>query len=111
MLDHVIREQLMKMLIWYVGVETDFLCNPGAHGKSLKHYLNEEQWSMLEKSYSDASYEKTWDALHVMCDLFRQSANRVAAHFHFDYPHGDDERVSAHLRHVQSLPRDAKEIY
>jgi aminoglycoside 6-adenylyltransferase len=46
-----------------------------------------------------------------MCDLFRTIATGMAEHFGFDYPHGDDERVSAHLKHVQSLPRDATEIY
>ncbi len=46
-----------------------------------------------------------------MCELFRLTALRVAAHFGYDYPHGDDARVSAHLRHVQRLPHDAQEIY
>ena len=46
-----------------------------------------------------------------MCDLFRIAALRVAEHFGFDYPHNDDEKVSAHLRHARLLPRDATEIY
>jgi len=111
MLDQVLRVELMKMLIWYMGLKTNFLRSPGKHGKDLKHYLTEVEWAMLEKTYSDSSYENTWDALHMMCDLFRHSANQVAAHFGFDYPRGEDEKVSAHLRHVRSLPRDAKEMY
>jgi aminoglycoside 6-adenylyltransferase len=47
----------------------------------------------------------------VMCDLFRMTASHVVEAFGFDYPGGDDERVSAHLRHVRSLPKDAKEMY
>jgi hypothetical protein len=35
----------------------------------------------------------------------------IAEHYGFDYPHGDDARASAHLRHVQRLPRDAQVIY
>jgi aminoglycoside 6-adenylyltransferase len=46
-----------------------------------------------------------------MCQLFRRVALEVARHFGFDYPEGDDARVSARLRHVRSLPKDAKEIY
>ena len=49
-----------------------------------------------------------WDALFTMGDLFRRIVIPVAEHFGFDYPLGDDERVSAHLRHVRDLPRDAK---
>jgi aminoglycoside 6-adenylyltransferase len=109
--DRVVREQLMKMLTWYVGVKTQFSRNPGYLGKYLKQYLEPELWAVLEKTYSDAGPENTWDALLATCDLFRLTAKRVAEHFGFEYPRGDDERVSAHLRHVRSLPRDAKELY
>ncbi|HZD58111.1 MAG TPA: aminoglycoside 6-adenylyltransferase [Anaerolineales bacterium] len=105
------REQLMKMLIWYVGQETQFTCSPGKYGKYLKHYLEPALWAMLEKTYSDASYEGTWEALHMMCNLFRMAATRVARHFGFDYPHTDDSRVSAHLQHVRSLPKNATQMY
>lgn len=111
MLDRPVRDQLMKMLTWLVGVRTDFQRNPGKLGKHFKRYLEPDQWAMLERTYSDASYENTWDALFVMCELFRLTANQVAEHFGFEYPVGDDERVSVHLQHVRSLPRDATEIY
>ncbi len=111
MLDSCVREQLDKMLKWYVGVKTDFSRSPGKFGKYLQQYLEPELWRMLEKTYSDAGYENTWQALYTMGDLFRITAIRVAEHFGFDYPYGDDERVSAHLRHVHSLPRDATEMY
>jgi aminoglycoside 6-adenylyltransferase len=39
------------------------------------------------------------------------AALAVAAHFGFDYPQGDDDRVSAHLKHVRNLPADAVEMY
>lgn len=111
MFDRVVREQLMKMLTWHVGVQTRFLRGPGGYGKHLRQYLEPALWAMLEKTYSDAGSENTWDALHVTCDLFRVAANQVADHFGFDYPRGDDEKVSAHLKHVRSLPKDAMEIY
>jgi aminoglycoside 6-adenylyltransferase len=89
MLDLYVREQLMKMLDWYVGMRTDFQKSPGKMGKYLEKYLESELWEHLMQTYLDADYE----------------------HFGFDYPYGDDERVSAHLRHVHELPRDAKEMY
>jgi aminoglycoside 6-adenylyltransferase len=111
MLDQVVREQLMKMLAWYIGVKTRFSSNPGKFGKYFKKYLEPELWDMLLKTYTDASYENTWEALLVMCDLFRTTAIRVGERFGFDYPHGDDEKVSAHLQHVRFLPKNAKEMY
>ena len=111
MFDGVVREQLMKMLTWYVGVKTKFLRGPGKCGKHLRLYLEPELWAMLEKTYSNAAVENTWDAIFVTCDLFRLTANDVAANCGFDYPRGDDERVTNHLRHNRSLPKDAGEMY
>ena len=111
MMEEAVREQLMKMLTWYVGVKTGFSRSPGKEGKYLKRFLEPELWAMLERTYADASYEHTWDALLVMGELFRKAAVAVAAHFGYEYPYGDDRRVSAHLRHVRNLPRDAAEMY
>jgi aminoglycoside 6-adenylyltransferase len=111
MLDQAVREQLIKMLTWDMGIKTQFACSPGKYGKYLKQYLEPAQWTMLEKTYADADYEHTWEALETMCLLFRLTATRVAEHFGFAYPHGDNEKVSAHLRHVRMLPKDVQEMY
>jgi aminoglycoside 6-adenylyltransferase len=111
MLDQVIRKQLMKMLTWHIGVKTHFLENAGKQGRYFRKYLEPELWIMLEQTYADANYDSTWEALFTMCNLFRRVALSVAVHFGFDYPHDDDERVSAHLEHVRFLPQDAKEMY
>jgi aminoglycoside 6-adenylyltransferase len=41
-----VREQLMKMLTWYVGVKTQFLRSPGKAGKYLQQYLEPELWAL-----------------------------------------------------------------
>ncbi len=111
MLDHFVRDQLMKMITWYVGMRTQFSRSPGKYGKYLRQYLEPVIWELLLETYADASYANTWAALDVMCDLFRRFAVEVAAHFDLDYPYQDDERVSAHLKYVHNLPRDAEEMY
>ncbi len=111
MLDPIVREQLMKMLRWYVGVRTGFQKSPGKMGKYLERCLEPDLWQLLLKTYSDADYEHTWDALLAMGELFRRTAIPVAQHFGYAYPYGEDERVTAHLEHVRRLPRDANEMY
>jgi aminoglycoside 6-adenylyltransferase len=111
MFDQIIREQLTKMLTWYVGMRTQFSRNPGKFGKYFEQYLEPELWDMLQKTYADASYDTTWDAMFMMCALFRRIATQVAEHFGFDYPGDEDEKVSAHLEHVRLLPKDATEMY
>jgi aminoglycoside 6-adenylyltransferase len=111
MQDQYVRAQLMKMLDWYVGMKTGFAVDPGKFGKRLRQYLEPELWVLLMETYSDSSYDHTWDSLVAMCQLFRHVALAIARHFGFGYPEGDDARVTAHLRHVRSLPKDAREIY
>jgi aminoglycoside 6-adenylyltransferase len=111
MLDEYVREQLDKMLAWYVGQCNDFTKSPGKLGKYLERCLEPDLWQLLLCSYSDAGYEHTWDALMSMGELFRRIATQVADHFGFTYPYGDDQRVTAHLQHVRNLPQDATEMY
>ncbi|HEX8992824.1 MAG TPA: aminoglycoside 6-adenylyltransferase [Anaerolineales bacterium] len=111
MLDRYLREQLMKMIDWYVGVQTGFSKNPGFLGKYLQDCLPPDLWRMLMATYSDSAPDHTWEALYAMGELFRRVALPVAEHFGFNYPRGDDERVTAHLKHVRSLPRQAKAMY
>lgn len=110
-LDEYVRPQLMKMLTWHIGIQTGFKASPGKLGKYFQKYLEPEVWEKLLQTYADGTYEHTWEALFTMTELFRQVALGVAGHFGFAYNHGEDQRVSAHLKHVQKLPRDAREIY
>jgi aminoglycoside 6-adenylyltransferase len=111
MLDQAVREQLMKMLTWHIGIRTDYQANPGKFGKYFQKFLEPEWWQMLMETYADHRPESAWDALFRMGDLFRMAARDIADHYGFAYPEEDDRRVSRHLRHVQMLPRDAREMY
>ncbi len=110
-LDVYVREQLMKMLVWYFGVQTDFQKSPGKMGKYFKKCLEPEIWTQLESTYADAQPEHIWDSLFAMGDLFRHTSQYVAKHFGFNYPERDDRNVTDFLRHIRNLPQDAKTIY
>lgn len=112
MLGEVVRNaELMKMLTWHIGLRTDFQVSPGKQGKYFQRYLEPELWDALLKTFSDAGYEHTWDALFAACELFRRVAIPIAEHYGFEYPFEEDRKVFAHLQHVRSLPKGAKEIY
>jgi aminoglycoside 6-adenylyltransferase len=110
-LDVYMREQLMKMLIWYVGVETDFQKSPGKMGKYLREYLAPESWTLLKNTYADWQSEHIWESLFVMDDLFRRTGRCVAEHFGFNYPEQDDKNVTAYLHYIRELPENADLIY
>ncbi|MCJ8012357.1 aminoglycoside 6-adenylyltransferase [Paenibacillus sp. KQZ6P-2] len=110
-LQNIMRPMLIKMLEWQVGIQTDFSVSTGKNGKYLQQYMTEQNWNELLSTYPDGSYENVWKALFDMCLLFRSCALFVAKHFEFEYPHQDDERVTAYLKHVHALPADAVEIF
>lgn len=104
MLDEVARAQLMKMLAWHIGVKTRFARNPGRFGKYFERHLEPALWALLLKTYADAGYDSTWEALFAMGALFRRVAAPLAERFGFEYPREDDRRVSARLERVRRLP-------
>jgi aminoglycoside 6-adenylyltransferase len=110
-MDTWVRDQLMKMLTWHMGIKTDFKKPPGKLGKHFQAYLEPELWKQLTMIYPDADYDHIWDSLFIMGDMFRSVAQGVGAHFGYTYPEGDDQRVTTHLWHVRLLPKDAGEMY
>lgn len=110
MLDQAIREQLILMLKWYIGMKTDGKEQPGKFGKYFQRWLEPELWELLKTTYAGADETETWQALFTMGALFRRTASEIAAKYGFVYPSGEDARVSAFLKHIQKLDRNAKEI-
>ncbi|MFO7459352.1 MAG: aminoglycoside 6-adenylyltransferase, partial [Desulfatiglandales bacterium] len=110
MLDVVVREELMKMLVWYFGVKTEFKESPGKLGKYIKKRVEPEVWTELEATYSDSNFGNIWESLFTMGYLFRSLANTVATNFGFRYPQQDDNNVSEYIRRIKNLPVDAKKI-
>ncbi len=111
MFNKYLRDELIRMTEWYIGVRTGFAVSAGKHGKYFGKYLEGEIWEMYLQTYADANYGHLWDALFAAGDLFRLLAINVADALGFQYPYDDDRCVSAHLEHVKELPRNAREMY
>jgi aminoglycoside 6-adenylyltransferase len=110
LMEEVLRVQLTKCLVWYVGSKTGFAVSIGKAGKHFRRYLEPAQWELLLLSYTDADTERTWDALMAMSKLFGSTALDVGKTFEYEYPHRDEERVTAHLHRVRRLEKDAQQI-
>ncbi|ANS73928.1 aminoglycoside adenylyltransferase [Paenibacillus yonginensis] len=111
--DHLnahVRPMLLKMLNWQAGIRTDFSVNTGKSSKYLQAYLPESDWEQLLDTYAGAHEEDVWEALFAMTELFRSTAKQVAEHMQYGYPEEDDRKVTAYLRRVSELPRDADQF-
>lgn len=105
MLDEAVREELLKMVTWFIGIKTGFRKNPGKFGKRFKNFLDPDLYDLLLQTYSDASEENSWNALLKTCDLFRLVAPKVANHFGYEYLQQEDEGVYAWLQFLKENPK------
>ncbi|QUW33458.1 aminoglycoside 6-adenylyltransferase [Bacillus cereus] len=111
MLDGPVRDMLIVMLQWHIGMKTDFIVNTGKFGKHFEKYIEKDMWVQFKRTFSNAEYENIWESFFVMGNLFREVANEIANAYGYPYPQGDDDRVTSYLKHVKALPKDSTSIY
>lgn len=87
MLEQHVRQEFIRLLIWYAGILTGFSKNMGNCGKYLDKYLDESTWQAILATYTDHQLESMWPALLAMCDLFDRVAAELSKHFNFPYNH------------------------
>lgn len=58
-----VREMLLTMLEWKVGIETNFSLSVGKNSKYLERYVNKDIWAKLLKTYPNGEYEQVWNSL------------------------------------------------
>ncbi|OPA72804.1 aminoglycoside adenylyltransferase [Paenibacillus selenitireducens] len=105
-----VRDMLMQMITWYIGVRTSFKVETGKEGKYFEQYLEVSKWGIFVRTFSDGDYERIWKALFEMGSLFRDLALTVSENFGYDYSIDEDEQVTSYLHKIYNLPTDAKDI-
>ena len=96
-----VRNMLVQMLKWYVGVENDFSVSAGKEGKYFKKYLPKELYEQFCRTYSDAEYEHLWNAVGEMISLFETAAKHVSARLGFSYKEEEREQIEAYIARVK----------
>lgn len=102
MLNVVVRDMLVKMLEWYIGINTDFSVSAGKLGKFFKKYLPREFYEMYSKTYSDSDYNNLWMAIFNACELFRTIASIVSLYFGYIYNENEDINMTEYLIKIKN---------
>jgi aminoglycoside 6-adenylyltransferase len=90
------RNQLMTMLSWQVGLDKGFTFSIGKQFKYLQQHVSAETWQRLCVTWNAGSPEACGKALSAMLDLFREISSDVAERLGYGYPEYD-EKVSQYL--------------
>lgn len=105
-----VRDMLMKLVGWHIGVRTEFTVSSGKGGKYIQEYVESGIWDKLVLTYPDGQYENIWKALFDMGDLFDELTIEVGKALDFDLP-DDASKVRPYLHRIHKLPEDCKKLY
>jgi aminoglycoside 6-adenylyltransferase len=108
MYEVIVRDCIIKMLAWYIGIKHNWNIYPGDHGKWFKKYLSLELWESFEKTYAGVDYQEMWASLFEAGCLVRRIGILIADALGYTYPMEDDARVTEYLKKVCALPKDAE---
>lgn len=89
-LNQIVRQELLRMISWQVGIETGFRLSVGKNYKFLDKYVSEDLWEELLATYEMDSYEHVWEALFKCLELFRKVSKEVAGLLNYNYPKYDE---------------------
>lgn len=101
MLDVVVRDALVKVLSWHVGMINGWSVNVGKAGRWLERFLPEELWASYARTYADGEPERIWDALFETGRLTRAAGVAVADKLGFSYPLEEDRKVTEYMRRMR----------
>lgn len=104
------RPELIKMLSWVVGLETDFTCSIGKSGKYLSKYLSEGRYERLMRTYPPADKDAIWNSVFEMCDLFDETAREAGCGLGYAYNEKEAHNSRLYLDCTYELPGDAGEL-
>lgn len=90
------RNQLMTMVSWQVGLEKGFTFSIGKQFKYLQQHVGDVYWRRLCDTWNVGSPDACQKALGNVLALFREVSKDVATRFGYAYP-DYDENVSKYL--------------
>ena len=103
MLEIPVRKMFLKIIEWYIGMETGFSVSFGKSGKNMQAYLTAELYDKILLTYPDANPENIWKSLFIMTGIFSELANKISGNLCFEYNSTEDENIQEYLKWVYSL--------
>lgn len=111
MLNDCVRPQLIRLMEWKIGFDTNFTVSVGKSGKYMYRWLKNETWDIFLKTYPSGQVKSIWKSVFIMCDLFDDIAKDVACNMKVKYNDIEANNSLKFLKDVHLLPKNAKEIY
>lgn len=111
MLNGCVRPQLVKILSWKIGFDTDFSVSVGKSAKYMYKWLEPSVWQRFLRTYAGSEISEIWASVFEMCDLMDEFAPEIAEKLHTEYDYTMAKNSRLWLEKVQKLPKNAAEIF
>ncbi|HVM89749.1 MAG TPA: aminoglycoside 6-adenylyltransferase [Puia sp.] len=95
-----VRNMFMKMIEWYIGLQTHFSVSFGKAGKNMQIHLHRTLYKKILSTYPDAEKENIWQAVFEMAVLFSEFAHETANAMNFKYHEEEEKNVMEYLKKV-----------
>jgi aminoglycoside 6-adenylyltransferase len=83
---NLLKEQMLTMISWKVGIETEFSISVGKAYKYLDKYVSEGTWETIMERYKNDTINNVWDSLIMCCNLFQETTNYVSTKLNYKCP-------------------------
>lgn len=111
MLNHYVRDMLIQMISWYIGAENDFKVSVGKNGKYFKKYLSPELYQRYINTYTAAGFDKMWNTVFEMLDLFGDVARKTADMLGFSYDEEEEKGIIEYCKLVKNQLFCSREFF
>lgn len=110
MINHCICPQVVKILSWKIGFDTDFTVSVGKSAKYMYKWLEPSVWQRFLATYSGSDILEIWRSVFVMCGLMDEFAPEIAEKLQTEYDLTMAKNSRMWLEKVQKLPKNAQKI-
>ena len=103
MTNHIVRNQLITMLNWKVGILTEWSVSTGKSSKYLYKWLPEKEWKMFLSTYFDCNIDNAWKSVFGMCELFEIVSKYVGEKLGWEYNEKEGKAARSFLEYAHQL--------
>lgn len=85
-LNKIVRKELIRMISWKIGYETNYSLSIGKNAKYIKDYISVELYKGLLNTFDMSSLEKVRNSLNQCMELFSNISKNVSSELEYQYP-------------------------
>ncbi|MDR1867481.1 MAG: aminoglycoside 6-adenylyltransferase [Treponema sp.] len=100
----LMREQMLTMISWKIGIDNAFSLNIGKAYKYLNKYVSKDLWASITKTFRNDSIDETWNSLILCCTIFHEMTIFVSNALGYHCPQYE-EKITEYIKEYISLKK------